>query len=277
MSTVTFKRALQTLTSTYTASVIAGIISETAGKIYLPLSFDSFDAPDISIDGCTLTSTQTKISGAAGAFDNVRVGDIVTSTSTGTLTAKSAVTINTCYVAKLLPYIIYPDTADISGIKAGDAVTGTGIGADCLVDKIDTVSRIIYLTVANTAAGANNITFTPPVRVTAVRPSTALSNANQIDIDTTIATSGAASTIVITPGAGEAIFAVLRVEPLSNSTGGRLNVALSVYYGDGADVKGSTTGYSELTFSTLSYSSLSTFGIDADTFLVDARLPRPTS
>jgi hypothetical protein len=274
MSTVTFKRALQTLTSTYTASVITGIITETAGKFYLPISLDSFDAPDISIDGCTLTSTQTKISGTTGAFDNVRVGDVVTSTSTGTLTAKSTVTINACYVVKLLSYIIYPDTADISGIKAGDAVTGTGIGADCLVDKIDTVNRIIYLTVANTAAGANNITFTPPVRVTAVRKSTATANANQIDIDTTVATTGAASTVVITPGAGEAVIAVLKIEPLSNTTGGKLNINIAVSYGDGADVKGSTTGYSDLTFSTLSYSSLSTFGIDADTFLVDARLPR---
>jgi hypothetical protein len=283
MVSIAIKRTILNTLADFTSSLVLGVPKEISGSFYIPFSLDSFSAPNISITGCTLTSTQTRINGTASAFDNVRVGDIVTSTSTGTLTAKTALTVDNCYTAQGLPFVTYPHTVDLAtvGVKAGDAVSGGGIAANTKVDKIDYDSRRIYLTENCSATGiqtsGNILTFTPPIRVTAVRPSTATANANQIDIDTSVATSGAASTVVITPGAGEAVAYVLKVTPVDNTTGSQLSSTVEFALVPGTAVVGSTTGYNNLTFTTLTYLSLPAIKFDLDSYLTAARFPRPAS
>lgn len=283
MASISFKRQLQTILSTYNATIVSGVVKETAGKFYLPFSFDTFSAPDITVEGVTVTSGATKLVGPDGAFDDIRVGDEVGAPSTGSLTAKSDITVDECFTFNGLPFVMYPSTVNLAtaGVKAGDAVAGGGIPVSTKVDKIDYDNRTIYLTNACTESaiqsGEDILTFTPPIRVTAVRTSEATSNANEVDIDTTVATTGAAADVDFTPGANEAVAMVLRVEPLSNSTGGRLNATVGVAYIDGTLIRGSATGYSNLDFTALNYITLGTMGIDGDDFLVKARVPRPTS
>lgn len=283
MANIAIKRPIINTLADFTSTLVAAAPKEISGSFYIPFSIDSFAAPAITITGCTLTSTQTRINGTAGAFDNVRVGDIVTSTSTGSLTAKTAITVDNCYTAQGLPFVTYPHTVDLVavGVKAGDAVAGGGIPANTRVDKIDYDNRRIFLTNNCSASGiqtsGNILTFTPPIRVTAVRPSTATTNANQIDIDTSVATNGAASSVVITPGAGEAVAFVLKVTPVANTTGSQFSNTVEYALVPGSSVVGSASGFNNLTYNTLTYLSLPAIRFDLDSYLTDARLPRPAS
>lgn len=279
MVDVSFKRNLLVTQAEFTAPIAPGFLREIGDSFYLPLAFDVFDAPDISVTGCTLTATQTKIQGTAGAFNSVRVGDIVDSASTGSLTAKATFDI-TVQTFQGLNYIVYPHTFNSTnlGVKVGDGVSGTGIPSNTTVDKIDYAGRRIFLSANATATAASiTATFAPPVRVTAVRTSTATSNANQIDIDSTVATSGSNSTVVIIPGAVEAIHAVVKLTPVSNTGGGRITYGIGTSVLDGNAVVGDASGLNGLTLENLTYASSGNFGIEADNFLAAARLPRPSA
>lgn len=283
MASVSFKRQLQTIIATYNADFDPGLLTESAGKVYLPMVFNDFDAPDITVTGCTLTSGATKIVGTAGAFDEVRVGDIITTTSTGSLTSITDVTVDNCVTIKDQNYVIYPDTLTSTtlDVRAGEYVTGGGIDTTAIVDRINYETRQIFLDELCTATGIQTstdiLTFEKAVVVTAVRKSDATANANEIDINTTVATTGSNSTVTIVPGAREAVAAVIRLNPISNTTGSRLNVEVGVSYLDGTGVKGSKSGFNDIDVTALNYISLGTFGFDADTFLYNARIPKPTS
>lgn len=279
MATQTIKRALQTVTADFAGIITPGFVTEVADKFYLPIGFDDFVAPNQVITTTNAVSAATKlVNTAVGKFNDVRVGDQVVSLSAGTLTAKADIT-RTCNTFTGLKKVVYASTFTSStiGVKAGDPVTGTGIPANTVVDRIDYAQRTIYLDKNATADGSVVLTFSPPVRVTAVRKSTATANANEIDIDSTVATAGTSVSVTIKPGAREAVTAVLRIEPVSNTTGARANYNVSVSVLDGLEVKGSDSGFNGLDFTTLNYINLGSYGFDADAFLVTARIPRPTA
>lgn len=278
MVAVSFKRELITTQSTVNVDIIPGYLNETSDAMYLPLLVDDFTAPDLSITGCTLTSAATKIVGTAGKFDDVRIGDIVSAASTGTLTAKATVE-RACGTFTGLKFVVYPSTNNSTnlGVKVGDAVTGTGIPANTVVDKIDHSTRRIFLDKNVTANGSEvTLTFAPPVRVTAVRPSTASSNANEIDIDSTVATNGANSTITIKTGGREAAVAILKITPVGSTSNGRVNVNVGFSSIAGAELVGTADGQ-PANMNTRGYSSLGSLVIDADAYFLAARVPRPTN
>lgn len=277
MATQTLKRQLEQIVATYSGTISLRPPVEITNKFYIPLLFDDFAAPDLTITGVAgTTGAATKLTAGAGKFDNVRVGDIIKAVGTGTITAPSTFT-RTCNLFQGLPYIVYAHTFNSStlGVKVGDVVTSTSAGSGAVVDRIDYVNRRIFLTANSTATASETVTFAPPTRVTAVRTSTATSNPNEIDIDGSVtATVSGNATIQI--GARDAISAVLRVEPVDNTTGARASYAVGVALLDGKSVIGDASGINGLTLETLSYSSVGSFNYDADGFLVNARLPKPT-
>lgn len=282
MGTISIKRALQEVSATYTLDTLSGVPFDSGNISYLPLIFDNFedDVPNISVTGATLTSGQGTISVGAGQADNVRVGDTISAASGGgTFTAPATLT-RTCVTLQSLPILVYAHTLNSGtlGVHVGDAVSGTGIPVGAKVDRIDYAKRHIYLT-ANCTATASGIevTVTPPVRVTAVRASTATSNANQIDINTTVDTGATGSTLTVVNGANEAVHSVLRIEPINNTTGARANFLVGVSHLDGKSVRGSANGLNNIDATTLTYTTVGTIGFDSETFLANARVPKPTA
>lgn len=275
MANLDFQRQLAQIFTTYDGDMTVGSVVESSNKFYLPLALDNFNPPDLTITAINGTSAATKLTGASGKFDNVRVGDVISATSVGTFTALTDVTITDAYLPNGKKYIVYPASASFTNVMAGDAITGTSVGVGAVIDRVDTANRIIYVTVANTAESLEDVTIERQVRVTAVRTSTATANANEIDINTSVATTITNSTLTIEQGAKEAIFAVARLEPITNTTGTKFTVAVSVAYLDGLLVKGSLDGLSGLTLASLNYLGLGSIQVDGDAFLLNARYPRP--
>lgn len=282
MATVSFQRPLAVSTAATTADLDTGFIIEDTSKYYLPLTFNNFAAPNIVSTGITAVTGETKIScvapltGVAGQLDNIRVGDIVVSgTGAFALTAKSTFT-RTCSTFQGMPFIIYAHTFTSStlNVKAGDAITGTGIPASTFVDKIDYATRRIFLTANATATGSDVMTFQPPVRVTAVRKSTATAFPNEIDIDSTIGTGATGVSVTFQVGLTEAAHNILKIEPISNTTGSRVSFSVSVSPTLPETLVPGNSGISDSSVTTLNYITVGTFGVDADAFFTKARLPQ---
>lgn len=284
MATQNFQRRLEQILSGYAGKVAPGFIHETGNVFYIPFTYDDFVAPDITADINCVTS-QTKLTAVtAGGFDNIREGDVLSSLGGSAVFAAKATIDRSCYAPKGQYYVVYPSTFNSGtlGVKAGDAVTSATanvVPSNTVVDKIDYSTNRIYLDKVIGAAGdvIDVLTFTPPVRVTAVRKSTATANANQVDIDSTITTGANGVVATFKNGAREAVSHVLRLEPLNNTTGSKVSYALSVAILDGSDVKGSANGLNNVDVTALSYTALQGYSFDGDNFLIAARLPRPTS
>jgi hypothetical protein len=228
-------------------------------------------------------ATQSKLKAeVAGAFDGVRVGDFITAVATGSLTAKSNVTVADAYLASGLKEITFDETYDNTnlGVKSGDAITvasaGTGIPSNTIVTKVDYVNRKIYVDKALTESKVADLTVTPKIRVTAVRKSTATSNPNEIDFDSTVATTGVAGNVTIKGGAVDGIFTVLRVTPVDSLTNAKAVITVASAALDGSQVKGSTEGFNGLVYDTLTYSTIGNYETDLDTYRNKAGVAAPT-
>jgi len=228
-------------------------------------------------------ATQSKLKAeVAGAFDKVRVGDFITAIATGSLTAKSNVAVNNVYLASGLKEITYDETYNSTnlGVKSGDAITvasaGTGIPANTIVTKIDYVNRKIYIDKTLTESKVANVSVTPKIRVTAVRKSTATSNPNEIDFDSTVATTGVAGNVTIKGGAVDGVLTVIRVTPVDNPTNAKAAITIDTTALNGSQVKGSTEGFNGLVYDTLTYNNVGRYETDLDTYRTLAGVAAPT-
>lgn len=228
-------------------------------------------------------ATQSKLKAeVAGAFDKVRVGDFITALATGSLTAKSNVSVTNAYLASGLKEITFDETYNSTnlGVKSGDAITvasaGTGIPANTIVTKIDYVARKIYVDKTLTESKIANLSITPKIRVTAVRKSTATANPNEIDFDSTVATTGVAGNVTIKGGAVDGVFTVIRVTPVDSLTNAKAVITIDTTALNGSEVKGSTEGFNGLAYDTLTYSNIGRYETDLDTYRTLAGVAAPT-
>jgi hypothetical protein len=284
MATQSFLRQLSVVNATLAADIDLGFLSEGSNRYYLPFTFNNFTSPSIVVSTTSVTSQSKLTATTAAGFDGIRVGDVVSGLSgSGAFTAPATID-RTCFCPKGLNYVVYPDTFTSStlGLYAGDPITSATnnvIASNTVIDKIDYATRRIFLS-ANVGSAGNVIdvlTVAPRVRVTAVRLSTATLNPNEVDLNTTVSTGGTALNATFVNGAREAVHSVLRFEPISNTTGARVQYTVSVATPDGLGVKGSPEGLNGLDVATLAYTPVGTYTFDADTFMINARLPRPTS
>jgi hypothetical protein len=120
------------------------------------------------------------------------------------------------------------------------------------------------------------LTVTPRIRVTAVRTSTATANPNQIDFDSTVATTGTAGNVTIKGGAVDGVFTVIKLTPINNAISAKATLSLSVATLDGSQVKGSAEGFNGLTYDTLTYSNIGQYQTDLDSYRTKAGVAAPT-
>ncbi|UQS94905.1 hypothetical protein Pam2_25 [Pseudanabaena phage Pam2] len=228
-------------------------------------------------------ATQSKLKAeVAGAFDKVRVGDFITAIATGSLTAKNNVAVNNVYLASGLKEITYDENYNSTnlGVKSGDAITvasaGTGIPANTIVTKIDYTKRKIYIDKTLTESKVASVSVTPKIRVTAVRKSTATSNPNEIDFDSTVATTGVAGNVTIKGGAVDGVLTVIRVTPVDSLQNAKAVITIDTTALNGSQVKGSTEGFNGLVYDTLTYNNVGRYETDLDTYRTLAGVAAPT-
>ena len=255
---------------------------KTIGDVeYIPITIALAQA-DITASVIPIATESKLRAVVAGAFDNVRVGDFITAVATGSLTAKSNVAVNNVYLASGLKEITYDENYNSTnlGVKSGDAITvasaGTGIPANTIVTKVDYVARKIYINNALTESKVASVSVTPKIRVTAVRKSTATANANEIDFDSTVATTGVAGDVTIKGGAVDGVYTVIRVQPLDNALNAKAVVSIACATLDGSEVKGSTEGFNGLVYDTLTYSNIGQYQTDLDSYRTKAGVAAPT-
>jgi hypothetical protein len=248
---------------------------------YFPITIEAAQA-DITASVIPV-ATQSRLNAVvAGAFDKVRVGDFLDSVATGSLTAKAAVTVSDAYLASGLKEISYDETFNSAnlGVKSGDVITvaaaGTGIPSNTIVTKIDYANRKIYVDKVLTETKIANVTVPAPrIRVTAVRKSTAVTNANQIDFDSTVATTGVAGDVTIAGGAVDAVFTVFRFTPIDSTVDAKATLSISSARLDGTQVVGSTEGFNGLDYTALNYNNNGQYQTDLDTFRTLAGVAAP--
>jgi hypothetical protein len=278
MATALIKRPLLNTTETVTVNLGHGNVREIGDAYYVPLTLDTVTVPDVAatnvsgaIEGTTLTSL------TAGAFDSIRVGDILDSFDTGSVPTATA-TMADCYVVQGTTMVVFPVAFSTGTFpcRAGDAISGTGIAASAFVDKIDMASRTIYLTLPNTGEGVATLTITKKARVTEVRRSTEALNPNQITIDIMLGETVTNVTATVVSGIKEAIVAVLRINPTDNATGSKLEYAMGVHYPTATSLVPTTNGLGFTDPATLAYSRLQGLSLDLDAFMLGLGVPRST-
>jgi hypothetical protein len=282
MTNITFKRRKLVDVETYPATILVGNSSLVGDAYYLPITIDNYVSPPIPLTGITAVVTETKLkANVAGAFDEVRVGDVIT-LPTG-LAFATPVTTNLTDIAvtegsNIAMYSNAYDSTTL-GIKAGDTFSlfsGTTLPNTTKVDKIDYARRLIYMTESATATAIVTIGSTSRVRVTAVRPSThpVVADANQIDISVAVTTGSIAGGITVVPGATEALVSTLRITPKGNASTGVVTLEVAGSKNKGLDVAGTPNGLGYTNYSGFTYLNLGNITLDADEFLLDARVPR---
>lgn len=279
MASITFERAKLDTTDTYSATIALSTPRAIGNRYYIPVTIDEFNAPNYTVSNANGVATQSTLTSAtSGAFDNVRVGDTFVSSTGLTLDAIATTTVDVVTATGSLVAIY--DAAYTSSnlpVRAGDVISGLNIPGGTIVDKIDYTNKLLYLDTAATADGAESATVAPPVRVTAVRNSEwpDVATRNQIDIDTTIATVTLSDfDVVFKPGSREALLAAIRVSPLGSATTGTISIEVSGYKNSGENVMASNDGTGVGDFTAYNYLNLGNLTMNADEFLLDARVPR---
>lgn len=259
---------------TINIGVLPAVGNDTTDSLYLPVVYRDFTPTSFVLTGQTVVSGAATFTPSTIDFANLRVGDIVSAVSAGTVTIPSPATFTrTAKVYEGLDFIVLTGTSALP--KDGDAISGTGIGSGAIVKRVDTASRTVYLTVVNTessvVASPVTITVTPAVRITALNTTTRLVtlNANFAGTGTDVAGS-----LTFTPSPFDAVLYYLECVHTA-TTVDRLNIAVRTYSQTGTlafDADG--TGTDDTTLASVGQQPVGNFFINTDTFLTNARKPR---
>lgn len=276
MAIAVVKRPLSVTSEPLSVALSTGAMKEIADAYYLPLTVDNIAIPDVvatTVNGSIGSAVITSL--VAGAFDAVKVGDIVaTFGGTGSVAASTGI-INDVNTFSGLKFIVYPDneSTPFDG-RAGDAITGTGIPANTFIDKLDADNRTVYLTNAATMDGSITVTVTKLARVIAVSKSTETVAPNTITISRNLTGELVNTSLTIKSGIKEAVFAVLRMEPLDSATSSRVEYSMGIHYPQASTLVPTVDGLGVSSYNTLGYSNLQRIGFDADSYLEALGVPR---
>jgi hypothetical protein len=284
MTQITFKRKKLIDVETYPATVLVGNSSLVGDAFYLPVTIDNYVSPSLPVTDVTAIAAQSTIkSNVVGAFDKVRIGDYIT-LPTGGLVLATPVGASGFGLTVITDSDIamYPTVFDSTNlpVKAGDIIASTtpaiALPANTKVDKIDYARRLIYMSNNATETAITGIVITPRVRVVAVRPSThpTAAAANEIELSVNVTTGSLAGGFTVVPGATEALVSTLRITPKGNNNSGVITLEVAGSKNKGIDVQSTPNGIGYTNYSAYTYLNLGNITIDADEFLLDARVPR---
>lgn len=282
MTTITFERQKLEITDPFVATISINSPVEVGANTYIPVTIDNFGIPDKVIPTVALAASATKLTTTvSGAFNSLKVGDMVTTLSAGALTAIATGTITNLVTVAGSKIAIYPSTLTSMTLpaKAGDAISGTNIASDTKIDKIDYSRKIIYLTANATTTGVADATVTYTPRITAVRGSTwpVVLERNEVDIDTSVSTASASATVTFKSGVREALLGAIQISPIGSTVSGTISLQVNAYKNSGTLVTPSNDGTGANNYATYNYSNLGNITLNADEFLVDAGVPRDTT
>jgi len=282
MTTITFERQKLEITDPFVVTIAVNNPVEIGANTYIPVTIDNFGIPDKVIDTVALAAADTKLTTTVnGAFDSLKVGDMVTTLTTGALTAISSDTITDLVTVAGSKIAIYPSTLTSITLpaKAGDAISGTNIAANSKIDKIDYSKKLIYLTEDATTTGVADATVAYTARITAVRGSTwpVVAERNQVDINTSVSTPAVSSTVTFKSGVREALLGAIQISPVGSTVNGTVSLQVNSYKNSGNLVTPSNDGTGANNYASFNYSNLGNITLNADEFLVDAGVPRDTT
>ena len=254
--------------------VLPAVGNDTTDSLYLPVVYREFQTTAFTLTGQTVVSGTATFTPSAEDFAKLRVGDIVSAVSAGTVTIPSPSTFTrTAKVYEGLDFIVLTGSSSLP--KDGDAISGTGIGSGAVVKRVDTATRTVYLSVVNTessvVASPVTITVTPVVRIASLNTTTRLVTLNANFTGTGTDVSGS---LTFTPSPFAAVLYYLEAVHTATTTD-RLNIAVRAYLQTGAlayDLNG--TGTDATSISTVTPQPVGTFFINTDTYLTNARKPR---
>lgn len=250
------------------------VSNDTTDSFYLPVTYRNFAPTPFTLTGQTVVSGTATFTPSAQDFAQLRVGDIISAVSAGTVNIPSPSTFTrTAHVYHSLDFIVLTGSSALP--KDGDAISGTGIGAGAVVTRVDTATRTVYLSVANTESSVLatpvTITVTPAVRVTALNTTT-----REVTLNANFAGTGTdvSGSITFTPSSFSAVLYYLEAVHTA-TTVDRLNVAVRAYPQTGAlafDAAG--TGTDGTTITSVNPTPIGSFFINTDNYLTNARKPR---
>jgi hypothetical protein len=259
---------------TLTIGDLPTVGNDTTDSFYLPVIYKDFAPTPFVLTGQTVVSGAATFTPSAEDFARLRVGDVMSAVSAGTVSIPSPSTFTrTAKVYNGLDFIIL--TGSNSLPQDGDAISGTGIAGGATVVRVDTATRTVYLSAVNTesslAASNVTITVTPVARIASLNTTTRLVTLNGNFAGTGTDVSGS---LTFTPSGFNPVLYYLEAVHTA-TTVDRLSVALKVYPQTGAlayDANG--TAYDVSTISSVGATPVGNFFINTDTYLTNARKPR---
>lgn len=259
---------------TLTIGDLPTVGNDTTDSFYLPVTYRDFAPTPFVLTGQTVVSGAATFTPSVDDFAKLRVGDIVSAVSAGTVNIPAPATYTrTARVYNNLDFIVL--TGSNSLPQDGDVVSGTGIAVGAVVTRVDTATRTVYLSLVSTESSlqASNVTITvtPAVRITSLNTGNRLVtlNGNFAGTGTDVAGS-----LTFTPSPFNPVLYYLEAVHTA-STVDRLNVSVRAYLQTGAlayDVNG--TAYDASTITSTSAQPVGNFFINTDAYLTAARKPR---
>lgn len=259
---------------TLTIGDLPTVGNDTTDSFYLPVTYRDFSPTAFTLTGQTVVSGAATFTPVALDFAKLRVGDIVSAVSAGTVTIPAPATYTRpAKVYNALDFIVLTGVQSLP--QDGDAISGTGIAGGAVVTRVDTATRTVYLSAVNTesslAASNVTITVTPVVRIASLNTTTRLVtlNGNFAGTGTDVAGS-----LTFTPSPFNPVLYYLEAIHTA-TTVDRLNVTVRAYLQTGAlayDVNG--TAYDASTIASTTAQPVGNFFINTDAYLTAARKPR---
>ena len=268
--------SVQNVPFDFTLSDLPTVGNDTTDSFYLPVVAKNTTPTPFTITGQTLVSAGAVFTPNAGDFAKIRVGDIVSAVSAGTVTIPSPSTYTrTAHVYHTLNFIVLTGSSTLP--KDGDGISGTGIASGAVVTRVDVATRTVYLDLANTEssvlASPVTITVTPLVRVTALNTTT-----RQVTLSANFAGTGTdvAGSVTFTPSPFDPV--LYFIEGRHTRSGNTLTGNYNVYRQTGLlafDALGTGTDATDLT--SVTATALGSFTIDTDAYFLNARVARTDS
>jgi len=263
-----------TVPITYALGDLPTVGNDSTDSFFLPVTFSEYAATPFTLTGQTLVSGGAVFTPSALDVVRLRVGDIISSLTAGTVTIPVPATFTRpSHVYHGQNFIVLTGSTVLP--RDGDAVSGTGIGAAAVVTRVETATRTVYLSVVSTEssllASPVTVTFTPAVRIISIDAVTRVVTLNGNFAGTGTSVSGS---VVFTPAAFEAVAYYLQCTHVG-STVDRLNVSISAFLQTGALAFDATgTGTDQTTIATVSPSPIGAFFLDLDAYFTAGRKPK---
>ena len=257
----------------FTLSDLPTVGNDTTDSFYIPVVVKNITPTPFTLTGQTFVSGGATFTPSVIDFARLRVGDIVSAVTAGTVNIPVGTTFTRpSHVYHSQNFIVMTGATVLP--KDGDAVSGTGIAASAKVVGVDAVTRTVYLDLPNTESSVLatpvTVTVTPLIRVITLNPTTRLTTLSHNFAGTGTDVSGSAT---ITPNPFDPV--IYNIEGVHTRANNTLTATYRVFRQTGLlafDALG--TGTDTTTLDPLLATSLGSFTVNTDDYFSNARVNR---